>query len=501
MTYDESACIQVNQSPAPDVADDQPASSADALDEPFNAMPLTDVTFGDLGLPADLVAALAAQGIERPFPVQELCIPPALLGRDVCGKAKTGSGKTLAFGLPILVKVTKGTPRKPRALVLVPTRELALQVYEVIAPLCASVGRKVVAVYGGAPMERQIKALRDGVDIVVATPGRLIDLGDRGDLEVSAVEFLVLDEADRMADMGFMPQVEWVLRRLPSDHQTLLFSATLDGDVDHLRRQYLREPLTLEVEAINDTVDQMEHRFIGVHQLDKVKVLEAMSRGVSRTLVFVRTKRGADRLVEQLEKENVKAAAIHGDLRQAQRERALSDFQGGKLKVLVATDVAARGIHVDSIDIVVHYDPPEDHKSYLHRSGRTARAGEAGLVVTLVLWDQRFEVEMLQKRIGIRMPLTDMLSNDERLTDLRSWDPGITRIPSETAAAAAIAAAVAGVPGAGGRTNGETGGPSGVDQGDEVEAPAVSPAVAAAQEVLARKAAQRAMGGRRRGRR
>ena len=414
------------------------------LDEPA----LSSVTFGELGLPADLVTALADAGIERPFPVQELCIPPALEGRDVCGKAKTGSGKTLAFGLPLLVRVRKGASRRPRALVLVPTRELALQVHDVIAPLCASVGRKVVAVYGGAPMERQIKALRNGVDIVVATPGRLIDLGDRGDLDVSDVEFLVLDEADRMADMGFMPQVEWVLRRLPSAHQTLLFSATLDGDVDHLRRQYLTDPLTLEVESVNDTVDQMEHRFIGVHQLDKVKVLEAISRGVNRTLVFVRTKRGADRLVEQLERERVKAAAIHGDLRQVQRERALSDFQGGKLEVLVATDVAARGIHVDGIDVVVHYDPPEDHKSYLHRSGRTARAGEAGLVVTLVLWDQRFEVEMLQKRIGIRMPLAEMLSNDRRLLDLRSFDPGTVKMPSETAAEAAIASAVASVPAA-----------------------------------------------------
>src|SRR5665213_3285162 len=221
-----------------------------------------------------------------------------------------------------------------------------------------------------------------------------------------------------MADMGFMPQVEWVLRRLPAKHQTMLFSATLDGDVDHLRRHYMTEPLTLEVETTTEYVEQMEHRFVAVHQLDKVKVIEAISRGVERTLVFVRTKRGADRLVQQLERERVKAAAIHGDLRQSQRERALSDFSAGKLGVLVATDVAARGIHVDAIDVVVHYDPPEDHKSYLHRSGRTARAGEAGVVVTLVLWDQRLDVETLQKRIGIRMPVVEMLSNDARLVDL-----------------------------------------------------------------------------------
>jgi superfamily II DNA/RNA helicase len=442
----------VNSSPAAEAAADPEAS-----------------TFGELGLTPTLVGALAANGIDTPFPVQALCIPPALAGRDVCGKAKTGSGKTLAFGLPLLAMVPEGRSRFPKALVLVPTRELALQVHDVLAPLAAAVGRRVIAVYGGAPMERQIKALRHGVDLVVATPGRLIDLGDRGDLDVSEVEFLVLDEADRMADMGFMPQVEWVLRRLPPKRQTMLFSATLDGDVDHLRRHYLTDPLTLEVEAANETVDQMEHRFIAVHQVDKAKVLEAISRGVERTLVFVRTKRGADRLVLQLERERVKAAAIHGDLRQAQRERALADFQAGKLRVLVATDVAARGIHVDAIDVVVHYDPPEDQKSYLHRSGRTARAGEAGLVVTLVLWDQRFEVEVLQKRIGIRMPVVEMLSNDPRLLDLRGWVPGQQPLVPTAPAAP-----------------------------DEPEAPAVSPAVAATQMVAARKAAQRAMGGRRR---
>jgi superfamily II DNA/RNA helicase len=249
-----------------------------------------------------------------------------------------------------------------------------------------------------------------------------------------------------------------------------LFSATLDGDVDHLRRQYLTDPVSLEVESEHETVDEMEHRFIGVHQLDKVKVLEAITRGVERTLVFVRTKRGADRLVLQLAREGVKAAAIHGDLRQAQRERALKNFSDGKLPVLVATDVAARGIHVDGIDIVVHYDPPEDHKSYVHRSGRTARAGESGLVVTLVLWDQRFEVDLLLRRLGIGTHVEEMFSNDLRLLDLRAWQPG---------------------------------GPIALDEDLEPVAAvtAVSPAVAAAQAVLARKAAERAKGGRRRGRR
>ena len=437
--------------------------------------PATDrpvaLSLAELGLPADLTEALAAQGIDSPFPVQALCIPPALEGRDVCGKAKTGSGKTLAFGLPLLIRGERGTSRKPRGLVLVPTRELALQVHDVLAPLAEAVGKRVVAVYGGSPMERQITALRKGVDIVVATPGRLIDLGERNDLDVSEVTMVVLDEADRMADMGFMPQVEWVLRRLPPKHQTLLFSATLDGDVDHLRRLYLTDSVVLEVESDHETVDEMEHRFIGVHQLDKVKVLEAISRGAERTLVFVRTKRGADRLVLQLARENVKAAAIHGDLRQAQRERALKNFSDGKLRVLVATDVAARGIHVDGIDIVVHYDPPEDHKSYVHRSGRTARAGESGLVVTLVLWDQRFEIDLLLRRLGIPTHVEEMFSNDPRLLDLRAW-----RVE-------------------GGLVEAE-------EQAAPVEPPtAVSPAVAAAQAVLARKAAERAKGGRRRGRR
>ena len=425
--------------------------------------------FAELGLPDALVDALEAGGIEDPFPVQALCIPPALAGRDVCGKAKTGSGKTLAFGLPLLARVPAGRSKRPKAVVLVPTRELALQVHDVLAPLAAAIGRRVVAVYGGAPMERQIKSLKAGADVVVATPGRLIDLGERTDLDVSEVEFLVLDEADRMADMGFLPQVEWVLRRLPAKRQTMLFSATLDGEVDHLRRHYLTDPLTLSVEEQQDTIEEMEHRFIAVHQLDKVKVLEAISRGAERTMVFVRTKRGADRLVLQLSRENVKAAAIHGDLRQSQREKALSDFSAGKLPVLVATDVAARGIHVDHIDIVVHYDPPEDHKGYLHRSGRTARAGEAGLVVTLVLWDQRADMETLQKRIGIRMPVVEMLSNDPRLVALKDWQPEPMLSTVEPEAEPAV---------------------------DEAPVSAVSPAVAAAQAVAARKAAQRRMPGR-----
>lgn len=385
-------------------------------------------TFAALGVSPDLVEALAAAGITEPFAIQALTIADALAGRDVCGKAKTGSGKTLAFGVPLLDRTAKAAPGRPQALVLVPTRELAQQVAAVLVPLGKARNLNVVPVYGGANMERQIQDVKKA-DIVVATPGRLIDLGERGAVDVSEVRHVVLDEADRMADMGFLPQVEWFLRRIKSDHQTLLFSATLDGDVDHLVRTYLRDPVRHEVESHQPTVDEMEHRFLKVHQVDKAKVAASIARARERTLVFVRTKRGADRLVEQLQREGLQVAAIHGDLRQSQRERALKDFTDGRLPVLVATDVAARGIHVDGIDVVVHYDPPADHKSYLHRSGRTARAGVAGVVVTLVLWDQELEVERLRKRIGVDQPLVEVFSNDKRLADLTAWNPGAESMP------------------------------------------------------------------------
>jgi superfamily II DNA/RNA helicase len=380
-------------------------------------------SFAALGVDPRLVDALDAAGITDPFPIQALTIPDAVAGRDVCGKAKTGSGKTLAFGLPLLAIAGQAEPNHPHAVVLVPTRELALQVTEVLAPLGDSVGCRVEAVYGGASMERQRIALQRGADVLIATPGRLIDFIDNGAVRLDDVRAVVLDEADRMADMGFLPQVEWLLRRITSSHQTLLFSATLDGAVDHVVRRHLKDPVFHEVLSDSMTVEEMEHRFVLVHQLDKVKVTAAISRSAERSLVFVRTKRGADRLVEQLLKEGVRAAAIHGDLRQQMRERSLAQFTEGQLPVLVATDVAARGIHVDDIDIVVHYDPPEDAKTYLHRSGRTARAGESGLVVTLVLWDQELEVRRMQRRLALDLPIVEMLSNDARLGDLQAWDP------------------------------------------------------------------------------
>ena len=381
------------------------------------------LSFAELGLPPALTAVLASQGIDRPFPVQALCIPPALEGRDVCGKAKTGSGKTLAFGLPMVLRVEAGTPRKPRGLVLVPTRELAVQVADVLLPLGESTGRRVVVVYGGADIERQIKKLTKGVDVVIATPGRLIDLTERRAVSLAEIEVVVLDEADRMADMGFLPQVEWVLRRIERRHQTMLFSATLDGDVDRVVKRHLHDPVRHEVASVRPTVDSMEHRFLQVHQMDKVKVAAAICHGANKALVFVRTKRGADRLVEQLGRERVRAAAIHGDLRQSSREKALEDFTAGRLHVLVATAVAARGLDIEDVDVVVHYDPPEDHKAYLHRSGRTARAGGTGVVATLALWNEILDVERIQKRLGLRAPIIEVFSNDPRLADLPGWQP------------------------------------------------------------------------------
>ncbi len=382
--------------------------------------------FEALGVSADLCAALSVRGIEQPFDIQSLTIPDAIAGRDVCGKAKTGSGKTLAFGLPVLQNLAKAKPRRPHGLTLVPTRELALQVHDELEPLAVAAGISIAAMYGGARIETQIKRLVDGVDLVIGTPGRLIDLIQQGELSVADVDHVVIDEADRMADMGFLPQVEWILRHVEGRHQTLLFSATLDGVISSLVRQYQTDPVFHEVESALVTVEQMVHRFVLTHELDKVKVTAAISRHAKRVLVFSRTKRGADKVAASLLKEGVDAAAIHGDLRQNLREKALSDFAAGSVHVLVATDVAARGIHVDDVDVVIHYDPPEDHKAYLHRSGRTARAGESGMAVSLVMWNQELEVRRLQNRLNLKLPIVEMFSNDPRLVDLAAWDPMAT---------------------------------------------------------------------------
>src|SRR5690606_19066250 len=347
-----------------------PREPSRRVNQAENVNTQTQLGFAALGVPSELVEALHERGIDQPFPIQALTIADALAGRDVCGKAKTGSGKTLAFGLPVLATIPKAKPTRPTALALVPTRELAVQVCDELAPLGAQVDRQVVAIYGGARIEAQRRDLEKGADLVVATPGRMIDLLQQGDVSINDVGVVVIDEADRMADMGFLPQVEWILRQIGGQHQTLLFSATLDGVVDSLIKRYQRDPVMHEVQSTSVTVEQMVHHFLMVHQLDKVKVAAKMAQGAKRTIMFTRTKFGADRLARDLGKEGVRAAAIHGDLRQKHREKSLADFAAGKLPVLVATDVAARGIHIDDVDTVVHYDPPQDHKTYLHRSGR-----------------------------------------------------------------------------------------------------------------------------------
>jgi superfamily II DNA/RNA helicase len=380
-------------------------------------------TFADLGVATPLVDVLAERGIRTAFPVQILTIPDALAGRDVCGKAKTGSGKTLAFGLPTVQALTGTKPGVVAGLVLVPTRELATQVFEELAPLCSAVDLTALAVYGGSDIDRAIRDVRAGVELMVATPGRMIDLIERGEIDLSQVRHVVIDEADRMADMGFLPQVEWILRRIDVEHQTLLFSATLDGAVDSLVRRYQDDPVRHEVTEREITVSAMTHRFVRVHQMDKIKVAAEIIRSSKRVMVFCNTKRACDKVAESLGKEGVEVEPIHGDLRQRYREQALARFSEGRLQALVATDVAARGIHVDDVDVVIHYDPPDDHKTYLHRSGRTARAGGTGLAVTLVLWDQELFIKRLQKRLALDIPIVDLFSNDPRLADLTGWDP------------------------------------------------------------------------------
>ncbi len=378
-------------------------------------------TFESLGLDQDICAALSERGIETAFPIQEQTIPDILAGRDVCGKARTGSGKTLAFGLPLIQMLERAKPGRPTGLALVPTRELATQVRDELTAAAHAHGIRIGAIYGGDPIEKQIKALKSGIDLAVCTPGRAIDLIERGDLSVADVTRVVIDEADRMADMGFLPQVEWILRNVEGTQQTLLFSATLDGVVDSLVRRYQHDPARHEVASKGVSMDEMTHIFLTVHEMDKPKVAAAIINGADRTMVFSATKHGADRLAKRLTDDGVDARAIHGDLRQNMRERSLSDFSKGKINALVATDVAARGIHVDDVDIVVHYDPPQDHKTYVHRSGRTARAGESGVIVSLVLWNEELEVRRLQKRLGLDITPIEVFSNDPRLADLMSF--------------------------------------------------------------------------------
>lgn len=363
-------------------------------------------TFADLGVPPHLRAALSRRGIEEPFPIQAATIPDALAGRDICGRAPTGSGKTLAFGLAIATVDPIAAPRRPRALVLVPTRELAAQVAGEIRHLMPGTGKgkkrhdEVIAVYGGASYGPQRRALSQGAAVVVACPGRLEDLLEQGDVDLRDVDIVVLDEADRMADMGFLPSVRRILDKTNEKRQTLLFSATLDGEIDKLVRQYQHDPARHEVVPEDDGV-AVEHSFWRTDPSDRIGLAAALVQRHGPTIVFSRTRHGADRIARQLSQYGVQSVAIHGSRSQAQRERALAAFTAGRAAALVATDVAARGIHVDDVACVVHFDLPPDPKDYVHRSGRTGRAGASGVVVAFVPSSQQKDARTIQRAVGL----------------------------------------------------------------------------------------------------
>ncbi len=361
-------------------------------------------TFAQLGVPASIISALARQGITKPFEIQAATIADALAGRDVCGRAPTGSGKTLAFGIPLVVGADRAEPRRPRALVLAPTRELAEQINTEIRTFAGQVRTGVV--YGGVGYGAQLKALAQGVDILVACPGRLEDLIQQKAVSLSAVGRVVLDEADRMADMGFMPAVRRLLDQTSRQRQTMLFSATLDGDVAKLTRDYQRDPVRHEVGEETPDITAASHVFWAVDKADRTAVTAEAVNAAFPAIVFCRTRHGSDRLAKQLGKAGIQVATIHGGRSQNQRTRALADFANGKVDALIASDVAARGIHVDGVASVIHFDAPEDEKMYVHRSGRTARAGRGGVVVTLVQPEQVKLVRLIQRRIGLDEPIT-----------------------------------------------------------------------------------------------
>ncbi|SDZ43184.1 Superfamily II DNA and RNA helicase [Amycolatopsis xylanica] len=375
-------------------------------------------TFAELGLPEPLLRALREAGINSPFPIQSATIPDAIAGRDVLGRAQTGSGKTLAFGLAMLARLDggKARPKRPRALVLVPTRELAMQVADSLTPLAKSLGLWCRVAVGGMAFARQAEALNRGVDLLIATPGRLSDHVRQGTAVLSDVNFVALDEADQMADMGFMPQVREILDLTPARGQRLLFSATLDGDVDRLVRAYLTDPVTHSVAPVSASVTTMDHHVLQVSHQDKQDIITEIGARDGRTIMFVRTKHHVDRLAERLREKGVAAGALHGGKTQGQRNRVLADFKEGHTPVLVATDVAARGIHVDGISLVLHVDPAADHKDYLHRAGRTARAGASGVVVTLVTHDQRRMVRRMTDRAGVRAEQATVRPGDTELS-------------------------------------------------------------------------------------
>ena len=365
---------------------------------------MTTQTFAELGVPAALVSALTAGGITAPFPIQIDTLPDTLAGRNVLGRGKTGSGKTLAFSIPLVARLAtaKRQPARPTGLVLAPTRELATQITATLTPLAVSYGLKVTTIFGGVPQTRQVAALRAGADIVVACPGRLDDLMRQRLISLDAVEVTVLDEADHMADLGFLPVVTRILAATPATGQRLLFSATLDNDVDKLVNRFLRNHVLHSVDEANSPVSEMTHHVFHVAGADvKTELVRRLASGTGRRILFMRTKHQARKLARQLTEAGVPSVDLHGNLSQPARDRNLAAFAAGTARVLVATDIAARGVHVDEVQLVVHVDPPAEHKAYLHRSGRTARAGSAGDVVTVVLPEQRRDASALMRRAGI----------------------------------------------------------------------------------------------------
>ncbi|HEY1668863.1 MAG TPA: DEAD/DEAH box helicase [Trebonia sp.] len=403
--------VERQSTPRPRRRRANPASAAQAAPRAVFAAPATPAappatSFAAAGVPAPLVAALAAQGITTPFPIQAATLPDALSGRDILGRGQTGSGKTLGFSIPLAAGLADGytSACRPRGLVLVPTRELASQVHAVLAPLAESVGLTVATIYGGVPQRPQVAKLRARADIVVACPGRLADLIEQGHCQLGDVEISVLDEADHMADLGFLPVVRRLLDMTPPDGQRMLFSATLDAAVDILARRFMNQPVHHDVGRVEAPVT-MVHHLLTVAPADRVGVVAALTGGSGRSLVFTRTKHAARRLARQLTTSGIPAAELHGDLAQGARERNLASFASGRVRVIVATDIAARGIHVDGIDLVIHADPPTEHKAYLHRSGRTARAGATGTVITLQTSAQAGAVRDLMRKAGV-VPLT-----------------------------------------------------------------------------------------------
>ena len=362
-------------------------------------------TFAELGVPENICKSLANKGILKPFEIQKLTLTDGLEGHDICGRAPTGSGKTIAFGIPLIANSKRGEPNYPGSLILAPTRELAEQIFSELRSLAGKT--KVGVVYGGVGYGNQIRSLKQGIDILVACPGRLEDLIEQGFVDLSNVNHVVLDEADRMADMGFMPSVKRLLDQTNPDRQTFLFSATLDGDVAKLTREYQTNPIRHEIGEETPDIKSAHHLFWKVTNTNKTEVTAEAINAVWPAIIFCRTRHGSDRLAKRLNKLGIHGVTIHGGKSQNQRSRALSDFTKGRVQALIATDVAARGIHVDGVACVIHYDPPEDHKAYIHRSGRTARAGQSGVVLSFVAPDQKKKSRRLQHKIDIDQPITE----------------------------------------------------------------------------------------------